>query len=157
MKANNIYMAGFFDGEGYVGMQKRIRKGKYTEYFVVLSVGQKDGATIDWIKENYGGHIHLVKRDGTFFWIAANRAAYNVLKQITPYLKYKKPQAELALSFFDNQLPRKQSLSEEEQLRRENLLLALKAQKKVFTSCSYYKSTATTTKRIDTRKGDVIV
>ncbi|MDE2233851.1 MAG: hypothetical protein KGJ90_07160, partial [Patescibacteria group bacterium] len=73
-----VYMAGFFDGEGYVGLMKRVRKGKYIEYFLQMSIGQKDGAVMDWVVENFGGHLHKVKRDGSYYWIVANKAAYNV-------------------------------------------------------------------------------
>lgn len=124
------YMAGFFDGEGYIGLLKRNR-GKYIEYFVQMAIGQKDGATMDWIKENFGGHIHHVKRDGSYFWIASNRAAFRILKRILPYLKYKKPQAEMALQFFDER-PMARIVSPEEYERREQIYLKLKAQKKIF-------------------------
>ncbi len=136
-KEKSIYMAGFFDGEGYIGLLKRVRKEKYLEYFIQLSIGQNDGAIVDWIKENFGGNCYLVKRDNSFYWTASNRNAYNILKEITPFLKYKKPQAELALKYFDEQLPRKQGLSEDEFKRRESIYLGLKHLKKVFTESTY--------------------
>ena len=129
-------MAGFFDGEGYIGLLKRIRKGKYTEYFLQMSLGQKDGGTMDWIKENFGGNLYRVKRDGTFYWTVSNRAAYKILKRITPYLKYKKPQAILALDFFEGFERTRRALPPEEQDRRERILIALKAEKKIFVQSS---------------------
>lgn len=143
-------MAGFFDGEGYIGLLKRTRKGKYLEYFIQISLGQNDGAIMDWIKENFGGNCYLIKRDNSFYWTISNRMAYQFIKRITPYLKYKKPQAELALKYFDEQLPRKQSLSKEEYERRASIYEDMKKLKKVFTKSSLYnKSTGSTTKRID--------
>lgn len=136
-KEKSIYMAGFFDGEGYIGILKRIRKGKYLEYFLQLSIGQNDGAIVDWIKDNFGGNCYIVKRDNSFYWTASNRNAYNILKEITPFLKYKKPQAELALKYFDEQLPRKQALSKEEFSRRESIYKELKRLKRIFSSSSY--------------------
>ena len=50
-------MAGFFDGEGYVGILKRQRKNWNTEYFIQMSIGQVDGATMDWVVDNFGGHF----------------------------------------------------------------------------------------------------
>ena len=132
----DVYMAGFFDGEGYVGLLKRNRSDKYTEYFVQMSIGQNDGATMDWIKENYGGHLHLVKRDGSYQWIASNRQAYSILNRIMPYLKYKKPQAELAVKFFDGRQQGKRC-SPEEVERREEIYKELKRLKHVFTKASY--------------------
>ena len=133
----SIYMAGFFDGEGYIGLLKRIRREKYLEYFVQISIGQKDGAIMDWIKDNFGGNCYKVKGDGSFFWTISNRAAHRFLKEITPYLKYKKPQAELALKYFDEQLPRKQELSKEEFERRANIYNEFKTLKKIFSDSSY--------------------
>lgn len=149
MNTDDAYMAGFFDGEGYVGVMKRIRRGKYTEYFLQMSIGQKDGEIMDWVKENYGGHLHLVKRDGSHYWIASNRAAYNVLKRITPYLKYKKPQAILALSFFEGYERNGRALPPEEVDRREKILNDLKKEKRVFTKSSLSYRAGSTTKRAE--------
>jgi len=136
-KEKSIYMAGFFDGEGYVGLLKRMRKGKYLEYFIQISIGQNDGAIVDWIKDNFGGNCYLVKRDNSYYWTISNRLAYNFLKEITPFLKYKKPQAELALKYFDEQLPRKQALSNEEFERRASIYDELKRLKKEFKTSTY--------------------
>ena len=129
-------MAGFFDGEGYVGILKRKRNEKWNaEYFIQLSIGQVDGATMDWVVDNFGGHLHRVKRDNSFYWIASNKEAYQILKLITPFLKYKKPQAELAIEFYEKRnLTR--PIPKEEIDRRENIYLKLKSLKHIFTSSS---------------------
>ena len=57
------YIAGIIDGEGYIGITKRIRRGKYREYTVRISIGQTDGATLDWIKDNFGGGVFTVKTE----------------------------------------------------------------------------------------------
>lgn len=146
---DDAYMAGFFDGEGYIGLLKRIRKGKYVEYFLQMSIGQKDGAVMDWVVEHYGGHLHVVKRDNSYYWIASNRAAYLILKRITPFLKYKKPQAELAISFFEGFERVKRSVPKEEIERREKILNELKALKRVFSPSNLCYRAGSTTKRID--------
>jgi hypothetical protein len=130
-KEASIYFAGFFDGEGYVGLLKRTR-GKYIEHFIQLSIGQKDGKVMDWVKENFGGHLHLVKRDGSYYWIASNKSAYRILKRITPYLKYKRPQAELAIRFIEER-PKVRQISKEEMARRDDIYARLKSEKRVFT------------------------
>lgn len=127
------YMAGFFDGEGYIGILKRKRKDWNIEYFLQLSLGQKDGATMDWITENFGGKTYTVKRDGTFYWTCSNKMALNLLEKITPYLKYKKPQAELAIEFYKNR-NLKRPIPLEELERREEIYLKMKGLKKSFTS-----------------------
>ncbi len=150
-------MAGFFDGEGYIGLLKRIRRGKYLEYFVQISIGQNDGAIVDWIKDNFGGNCYLVKRDNSFYWTISNRGAYQFLKRITPFLRYKKPQAELALKYFDEQLPRKQSLSKEEFVRRGEIYEELKGLKKIFTKSNYCNQVRVQRLNESTPLGDVIV
>ena len=131
-KETSIYMAGFFDGEGCIGLSRRKRSEHWTEYTIRLSIGQKDGAIMDWLKTNFGGMLYLVKRDNSFMWVATNQVAFSILKRITPYLKYKKPQAEIALRFFEERKGPKR-LSEEETQRREAIYLQLKEEKQVFT------------------------
>jgi hypothetical protein len=125
------YMAGFFDGEGCIGILKRKRKDWNIEYFVQISVGQKDGGIMDWVVENFKGHLHQIKRDNSYFWIISNKEAYLFLKEITPYLKYKKPQAEVALDFYENRDLRK-PIPQTELARREELYLKMKELKHIF-------------------------
>ena len=139
-------MAGFFDGEGYVGILKRQRKTWNTEYFIQLSIGQMDGAIMDWVVDNFGGHLHRVKRDNSFYWIASNKEAYTILKKIVPYLKYKKPQAELAIEFYEDR-NLKRPIPKKELERRESIYLKLKTLKHIFTNSS--KFVGSETKRID--------
>lgn len=150
MKINisDVYMAGFFDGEGYIGLLKRNRSNKYTEYFIQMSIGQNDGKTMDWIIDNYGGHLHLVKRDNSYYWIASNRKAYEILKRIIPHLKYKKPQAELAISFFEGRHQGKRCPPEEIE-RREYIYKRLKEEKRVYTKAINCNCAGSTTKRIN--------
>lgn len=144
MESDYIYMAGFFDGEGCIRINKRKRPVN-TEYTLFITIGQKDGATIDWIQETFGGHIHQVKRDGSYIWIASNKTAHSVLEKITPYLKYKKPQALSALQLAGN-YRRTRYISEEELARRESIYLQVKDLKKVFEPSMF---AGTTTKRTD--------
>jgi len=145
---NEAYMAGFFDGEGCVRINKRVR-GKYTEHSVFITIGQKDGATIDWIVENFGGGSYQIKRDDSYVWTATNKIAYNALKRFSPFLKYKKPQADLALEFFEKSV-RTHRLTDEEKRRRDELATRLSEEKKIITKSIYCRSkTGSTTKRID--------
>lgn len=129
-------MAGFFDGEGCIGISKRQRTENYIEYAVRISIGQNDGAIMDWIQENYGGNVYLVKRDNSFMWVATNLVAHKVLERMLPYLKYKKPQALLAISFRD--IPKS---------AREERYQELKKQKSVFAKSRVVRA-GSTTKRV---------
>lgn len=138
------YLAGFFDGEGSINLLTRKRKHWNVEYQLTVAIGQKDGETLDWIKEKFGGNVYLVKRDGSFFWAASNRQAEKFLRNILPFLKYKRPQAELALTFFDKK--RRNPIPPEELVRREKIRQGLIALKKTIIKSKFAGST---TKRTD--------
>lgn len=146
-KLSLSYLAGFFDGEGSINITVRTRKHFSPEHTLVIAVGQNDGKTLDWIKDVFGGNITIVKRDNSYFWYCSNKIAYKILKQILPFLKYKKPQAEIALKFYDEKesLSRKKVTSKELE-RRELLRQELKRLHKTIIKSQY---AGTTTKRID--------
>jgi hypothetical protein len=132
------YLAGFFDGEGSISILKR-KKGEWNvSHFLRVSVGQKDGATLDWIKEKFGGNVYLVSRDGSYLWAVTDKNAYVFLKKIQSYLQYKKPQADLGIRFYEERIlgatrrNRKIPLSEEELALRESAYEEMKALKKTF-------------------------
>ena len=131
-------MAGFFDGEGCIRINKRIRN-TYIEYSVFITVGQKDGAVIDWIIDNFGGGSYFVKRDNSYVWTATNKIAHNTLKRIVPYLKYKKPQAEIAIDFIEGRNEGKKT-SPEEKIRREVLIDKINQEKRKFTKSIYCRT-----------------
>ena len=126
------YMAGFFDGEGYLGILKRKRKNWNIEYFLQVSIGQKDGATMDWIVNQFGGHLHKVKRDGSYYWTISNKGAYEFISKIVPFLRYKKPQAELAIEFYKDRVL-KRPIPLEELEKRESIYQRMRLLKKEFT------------------------
>lgn len=140
------YIAGFFDGEGSMSIVPRSRKEWNTEYRLWVAIGQKDGETLDFIKENFGGNVYLVKRDGSFYWAISNKNAYNFIKTIYPFLRYKKPQAEIALRFYDEAPNLKRPIPKEELERRETLNQKMRELKHVVVKSQYAGST---TKRTD--------
>lgn len=137
-------MAGFFDGEGCIRINKRVRPVS-PEYTLFITVGQKDGAMIDWIVQEFGGHAHKVKRDGSYTWTVSNKKAHEVLEKITPYLKYKKPQALVALNLAGN-YRKTRIVTSKEIARRESIYLEVKRLKTVFEPSVF---AGTTTKRTD--------
>jgi len=147
-KLKLAYCAGFFDGEGSISLLKRERmyKEMTTTYFLRASVGQKDGATLDWMKDKFGGNVFFVKRDGSFLWVVTDKSAYDFVKELQPFLKYKNPQALLAIEFYEKYvLPRKSAgartrLTQEEISEREDYFNQMKALKKVFIKSTYTKS-----------------
>lgn len=132
---NLSYLAGFFDGEGCISILKYSKNSKWNaSYFLQAQIGQKYGSTLDWVKENYGGNVYK-KRDQT--WIVTNFKAYEFIKLLMPYLRYKKPQAELAIKFYEERIlgaKRKHAShphSQEEIAKREEMLKQMQLLKRL--------------------------
>ena len=143
---NLSYLAGFFDGEGSISILKRSKDAKWNiSHFLRVSIGQKDGKTLDWIKDNFGGNVYLVKRDSSFVWALSDNKAYEFIKIILPYLRYKKPQAELAIRFQENRIVNSRrytkhkhtALTQEEMGEREKMFNEMKLLKKDFIKSIY--------------------
>lgn len=95
------YLAGILDGEGYVGI--RIHNQNRRSITPVASVTNTNLPLLVWLKERWGGAIHL-KQDkrptskAAWIWIVASRDVESVLRDAYPYLIVKRPQADLVLS-----------------------------------------------------------
>lgn len=139
------YLAGFFDGEGSISILKRTKGEWNVSHFIRVSIGQKDGETLDWVKDNFGGNVYLVKRDGSFIWAISDYKAYEFCRLISPYLRYKKPQADLAIKFYEERILNSRrntkhqhaSLTTEELALREEMFLEMKSLKKTFIKSNY--------------------
>lgn len=151
---NLLYLAGFFDGEGSISILKR-KKGDWNiSHFIRVSIGQKDGETLDWVKDNFGGNVYLVSRDGSYIWAVSDNKAYEFIKVLTPYLHYKKPQAELAIKFQEERIMNSRrmtkhlhtSLTPEELNLRDTMFEEMKSLKKTIIKSKYAGSES---KRID--------
>jgi len=108
-KNDLIYMAGFFDGEGCVAISKINLKNpeyKSPRYVLEVTAYNCDKDVMDWILTKFGGSTQLrVKPKEKWYWkdnygwkITSNKAI-PFLKELLPYLKVKKKQAELAIEF----------------------------------------------------------
>lgn len=161
MNKNTLsYLAGFFDGEGSISILKRAKINPKTgerwnfSHFLRVSIGQKDGETLDWIKDNFGGNVYLVSRDGSYIWAISDYKAYEFTKIIFPFLRYKKPQAELAIKFYEDRIINSRrmtkhkhtSLTNRELRMREKMFEEMKLLKKTIIKSQYAGST---TKRTD--------
>jgi hypothetical protein len=95
------YAAGFFDGEGSVVIVRRQPRNKDRiswSYSILATVSQRDGEIMDWLYGNFGGSVLWKDRENpTYMWTITHRGAERFLKEILPFLRYKRPQAELAL------------------------------------------------------------
>lgn len=113
-KEDLIYFGGLFDGEGSIMIVRSASKAfmknrKKPSYSPVARIGMVE----DWLMEdfhkafNYIGELYREKpyhhkRPITRVTIRRRQDCLDFIKMIYPYLRLKKPQADLALSFFEN-------------------------------------------------------
>ncbi len=109
-----IYLAGLFDGEGTIGInsrysQKYTNQNRYSDqgYAVFVRIGMNDADSIKRYYEFFQvGHYYPEKSYKNYRamhrWDVRNQPdATMVLKQLEPFLRLKKPQAQFALKFID--------------------------------------------------------
>lgn len=98
----DAYIAGFVDGEGYIGIYQN-GKDKYGNHYMNarVIVGQKHPEVLDLISSVYGGKVYLQvdRRNGTKHYridLSGDRAE-RLLNDILPYAIEKREQVILAL------------------------------------------------------------
>ena len=110
MKLNNQYLAGLFDGEGCIRIQRNVwSKGstKNPIYSLRCSINMTDKKVISMLHNTFGGCLNVSKRPNPnhrtiYNWIMGSQKAYNFLKQIQPYCITKKEEINLAIEFQDH-------------------------------------------------------
>lgn len=133
-----IYLAGLFDGEGTICIQKDTRprygeRGWNPVYYVTVRIGMIEEKAIrsylDFFKL---GYVDCEKIYHQFrpMWRWSSRAkddVKHILEKFLPFLRVKKPQAELALRFFQETPSRRGELMTPETLaKKEQFLLEMK-------------------------------
>lgn len=99
-ETDRAYIAGFIDGEGCITILKN-KKGKYSSYYALtLTIAQADKLALEDLSAIIGGgKIYKSKSTDTHFLTFAPNDSIFLLKEIRPYLRYKKDQADLAIEF----------------------------------------------------------
>jgi len=152
------YAAGFIDGEGCIRISKRNpRNNRSISYNLLMMIFQKDGQIMDWLIGNFGGLVYKRIKDEAdqntyghgwvYEWRLSERQAYELLKKLVPFLKYKKPQAELAIRFYERRIFENKNkrdnnkrfirLTDEEINKREEIYQQMKSLKKIYHQCKY--------------------
>jgi len=97
------YIAGFFDGEGCILINKS--KGEWNKqrsprYSLRVTLTQKFSACLTWVAGFFGGYVfkHQAGKQGHHWLITDNKARY-FLEAILPYLRVKQQQAEIGVDF----------------------------------------------------------
>lgn len=107
-KTDLAYIGGLFDGEGWISVikAKRINENKgyiFNNYSLRCGLGIRQEWIPRWLEFNFGGNVSVqhpqpLRADSWRWTIAANQAL-EFLKVITPFLKLKRTQAEIAMKF----------------------------------------------------------
>lgn len=105
------YIAGFFDGEGSVGISKVISKGARGKrvnpnYVLHVKISNSDKPALEWIAGKTGGWILSHKVPSVrLHWKFVKKGihAMELLKAMLPFLIVKREQAEKAIEFQERQ------------------------------------------------------
>lgn len=99
------YIAGLFDGEGYVRIAKWQKPNStHVRYNVFVGLGMTYRPVIETLHREFGGTLTENRHDKRnpnariqFTWMAASQVAASFLRRVLPYLVVKKEEAEIAL------------------------------------------------------------
>lgn len=99
------YLAGLLDGEGSFFIMSCVN-GRLRRYRLpYMAIGQQDIRMLEWIKENYGGHIQHQRarpeknRNEYNIWKLVGIKAIELTTRVYPYLTVKKEKAQVVLDF----------------------------------------------------------
>jgi hypothetical protein len=95
---NNAWLAGYFDGEGCIHLQKDVRQNKRAVYMLQVCITQKNPATLYLLEKEFGGQVYQHAK-GCYRWRVVSRAALHFLLAIEPYCIIKADQVRLAIEF----------------------------------------------------------
>lgn len=97
-KLTASYLAGFIDGEGYFGIYP-VRQGKH--FISCVKVANTNKEIIEWLHSSFGGFFYTrhfqSKSKDAHTWTLTDKRVVPFIEKIVPYLKIKRPQAELVL------------------------------------------------------------
>lgn len=131
------YLAGFFDGEGSIGLAKS-RTGKVGPYHYELriAVAQVNPSPLYKFADLFGGSVHKqfpkkphLGSKPLYKWGVSSDKAYRALVAMLPYLDVKYEEAKIGIKFQESKLPKWTRLTDKERLRHEALYLQLRSLK----------------------------
>jgi len=137
-KEQLLYMAGFFDGEGCVGLNKCRSLGATHAfpYRVEVQISQVRKEPLEMFQKRYGGGIYLTKRSlknpnwqDVHHWVIGDRAAEKCLRDMLPHLTLKKDKARLCLEWRD--LPKLSRIANLQRVGRPSKIKAKKRNEKI--------------------------
>ena len=105
MKRTDLaYIAGIVDGEGSISISRY--GGKRNSSYCRLTVTNTSEWLIRWLQFSLGGSVSVYKRKEeshkiAYNWYLNEHLTLDALKLILPYLRIKRPQAEIAIQFLE--------------------------------------------------------
>ena len=101
-----VYLAGFFDGEGYVGVQRRPPRARQVswQHRLDIEVTNTDPAPLLLAHQLWGGSMSTRRmaqphHQQTYRWSLSGPGAAGALRQMLPYLIVKRREARIGLRF----------------------------------------------------------
>ena len=128
------YIAGIVDGEGYIGINADHRKRNPDRpcWRLKVAVTNTNEWLVQYLKFSMGGGVIVLKRlhpRPCYQWEIGYGKAAEFLQLILPYLRLKKPQAELAIKFQASMAKSTRKLTEEQSAVREAQRIMLQEMK----------------------------
>lgn len=112
-QSNAAYIAGFMDGEGSFSITKHLAKTKQSSgnvttnwrHAVQVTISNTNREVLEWIAGHFGGAIHvrkmyMVAKQGYSWKPSTYREGELFILAILPYLRIKRKQALVALSYY---------------------------------------------------------
>jgi hypothetical protein len=128
------YLAGFFDGEGCIGIRKPSLHGVRSDLYALwIGVSNTDPRPLQYFVKAFGGSVrgpYHGKRNHKpiYQWKVCSRQAENSLRAMLPYLIVKKDRAEIGIAhrelFKGNNILRHGPNADKE---KRNFVLAMRA------------------------------
>jgi len=97
-ETDKAYIAGFIDGEGYIGITRQERENRPTmSYRTILTISNTKIEALKFCEKFYGGRIRI--EANTFRWYCPSANQERLLLDILPYLKLKQKNAILVIDY----------------------------------------------------------
>ena len=100
------YIAGFFDGEGSVGLYKT-GNSYYLRSQLTQNKSELSDKLFEYLRNKYGGSIgkqNTLSGKVKYNWQLNSEKAYFFLKEIEPHLVLKKEQAQISIKWFEQKI-----------------------------------------------------
>jgi len=100
-KIELAYAAGFVDGEAYIQIKRHRKTGNFID---TIRIGQTNREILDYLRSLFGGSVHVMtKAHGNtrqaWVLVIPSKMAEDFIRAIFPYLRVKRRQARIFLSY----------------------------------------------------------